>query len=52
MPNALNRDDDPQEEARNAKPLPFIGMKNPQSSGYKGNSPSLGIARDYPKAGK
>ena len=32
--------------------MPFTGMMNPQIQVVTGNSPALGIARDYPKAGK
>ena len=32
-------------------PMPLIGMMNPQNTGHTGNSPALGIARDFPKAG-
>ena len=51
-PIALNRDEDSSRRSAQIKAhCPSIGMMNPQSAGYKGNSPSLGIARDYPKAG-
>ena len=41
----------PQEEARNTKPIALNRDEESSDSGYTGNSPVLGIARDFPKAG-
>ena len=45
-PTALNRDEDSQEEARKAKPIALNRDDESSNSGYTGNSPALGIARE------